>query len=93
MRFNKRFKIGRSEIALNRPTYFIADVGANHDGNINRAKKLIKLCSQSGADAVKFQHFSAKTIVSDYGFKSLKSKQSHQSKWKKVFLKLIKMHQ
>lgn len=83
MKFNKKFKIGKTEIALNKPTYFIADVGANHDGNINRAKKLIKLCAMNGANAVKFQHFSAKTIVSDFGFKNLKSKQSHQSKWKK----------
>ena len=83
MKFNKSFKIGKSKIGLKKPTYFIADVGANHDGDIKRAKKLIKLCAQNGADAVKFQHFSAETIVSDYGFKSLKSKQSHQSKWKK----------
>lgn len=83
MKFNKRFKIGKSEIALDKPTYFIADIGANHDGDIKRAKKLIRLCAKNGADAVKFQHFSAKTIVSDYGFKNLRSKQSHQSKWKK----------
>ena len=62
-------------------TYFIADIAANHDGSLTRAKKLIKLCAQAGADAAKFQHFKAETIVSDRGFKKV-GKLSHQSKWK-----------
>ena len=53
-------------------TYFIADIAANHDGSLTRAKKLIRLAKLAGADAAKFQHFSAKTIVSDVGFKKLK---------------------
>ena len=51
--------------------------------DLSRAKKLILLAKQAGADAAKFQHFSAKTIVSDLGFKKLKKLKSHQSKWKK----------
>lgn len=65
------------------PTYFIADIAANHDGDIERAKDLIFRAAEAGADAAKFQHFSAKTIVSDEGFKALGSQQSHQAKWKK----------
>ena len=53
-------------------TYFIADIAANHDGNYKRALKLIKLAAKSGANAAKFQHFKAETIVSDLGFKNLK---------------------
>jgi sialic acid synthase SpsE len=64
-------------------TYFIADIAANHDGDINRAKKLCFLAKKSGADAVKFQHFKADTIVSNEGFKSIQSNNSHQSNWKK----------
>ena len=64
------------------PAYFIADVAANHDGNLQRAKDLIYLAAEAGADAVKFQHFQAKTIISDYGFKNLKNRQSHQANWK-----------
>jgi len=79
----KEFTIDTKKIGVEHPTYFIADVGANHDGDLERAKDLIYLCAENGADAVKFQHFSAKTIVSDYGFKSLKGQQAHQSKWKK----------
>jgi N-acetylneuraminate synthase len=65
------------------PTYFIADIGANHDGDLERAKMLIRLAKDVGAEAAKFQNFSAPKIVSDYGFKSLGSQLSHQAKWKK----------
>lgn len=64
-------------------TYFIADIAANHDGSLERAKKLCRLAKQAGADAAKFQHFKAQTIVSDKGFKDLNSQSSHQSKWEK----------
>ena len=64
-------------------TYFIADIAANHDGDLSRAIDLIYLAAESGADAAKFQHFSANTIVSDKGFKSLVTKQSHQKNWQK----------
>ena len=64
-------------------TYFIADIAANHDGDINRAIKLCQLAKDSGADAAKFQHFKAETIVSDKGFKDLGSQKSHQSTWNK----------
>ena len=70
-------------IGESHPVYFIADVAANHDGDLERAKDLIHLCAEAGADAVKFQHFTADTIVSNQGFKSLGGRQSHQSKWKK----------
>jgi N-acetylneuraminate synthase len=76
-------KLGKNVISnyLNK-IYFIADIAANHDGNLNRAKKLIALAKKNGADALKFQHFKAETIVSDYGFKKI-GKLSHQKKWKK----------
>ena len=71
------------KIGSNHPTYFIADIAANHDGNLERAKSLIYLAAEAGANAAKFQHFKAETIVSDYGFKNLGQQQSHQAKWKK----------
>jgi sialic acid synthase SpsE len=70
-------------------TYFIADIAANHDGSLARAKKLIKLCAQAGANAAKFQHFKAETIVSDYGFEKMK-KLSHHKKWKKSVFEVYK---
>ena len=53
----KNFKINNNMIGDKQKIYFIADIAANHDGSLARAKKLIKLCSQAGADAAKFQHF------------------------------------
>lgn len=65
------------------PTYFVADIAANHDGDLSRAKDLIYLAAEAGADAAKFQHFKAETIVSDHGFRALGGQQSHQAKWEK----------
>ncbi len=76
-------KIGAHTIGNNQPTYFIADISANHDGDLERAKLLIHLAKEAGADAAKFQNFHAPKIVSDYGFKSMGGQVSHQSSWKK----------
>ena len=83
--------INKKKISNNSKTYFIADIAANHDGNINKAFELIYQAKKSGADAAKFQHFAAETIVSDKSFSKMKSKLSHQSKWKKSVLKFTKM--
>lgn len=87
---NKEFQIAGKTVGLNHPTYFIADVAANHDGDLGRAKELIYMCAEAGADAAKFQHFAAETIVSDYGFKNLGSQKSHQSQWKKSVFEVYK---
>ncbi len=83
MRYNSSVKIGNRRIDISEPTYFVADIAANHNGSLGMAKELIHLAKESGADAVKFQHFLADKIVSDYGFKHLNISSSHQSKWKK----------
>ncbi len=76
-------QIGSRKIGPNHPTYFIADIAANHDGDLERAKMLIKLAKDAGADAAKFQHFQAPKIVSEYGFTHMNAQVSHQAKWKK----------
>ena len=83
-------KIGNRLIGENHPTYFVADIAANHDGILERAKYLIRLAKQAGADAAKFQNFSAPKIVSDYGFKAMGGQQSHQSSWKKSVFEVYK---
>jgi sialic acid synthase SpsE len=75
--------IGNKIIGPNHPTYFIADVAANHDGDLERAKMLIRLAKEAGADAAKFQNFRAPKIVSDYGFTHMDGQVSHQASWKK----------
>lgn len=69
-------------IGPDQPTYFIADIAANHDGDLDRARALVRACAEAGADAAKFQNFRAETIVSDYGFRALGGQQSHQATWK-----------
>jgi N-acetylneuraminate synthase len=76
-------KIGKHLIGDDHPTYFIADIAANHDGNLERALDLIRLSAQAGANAAKFQNFRGPEIVSDYGFSHMNAQVSHQAKWKK----------
>mgnify|MGYP006075784321 CR=1 FL=1 len=87
---SNEIKLNGKTIGDNSPIYFIADIAANHDGDINRAMHLIKLAKESGADAVKFQHHDVKKYVSDYGFKNLGGKFSHQSKWNKSIFEVYK---
>lgn len=83
-------KIGNHAIGDTYPTYFIADISANHDGDLERAKALIHLAKNAGADAAKFQNFRAAKIVSDYGFKTLGDQLSHQATWKKSVFEVYK---
>jgi len=76
-------KIGNTLIGDNHPTWFIADIAANHDGSLERALLLIHLAAEAGADAAKFQNFRGPEIVSDYGFSHMNAQVSHQAKWKK----------
>ena len=46
----KKIKIGNSYIGHNEKLYFIADIAANHDGDLNRAFKLIELAHEAGID-------------------------------------------
>lgn len=63
------------------PTYFIAEIGSNFDGSLDKAFSLIRLAAESSANAVKFQHYTARSLVSDYGFNSLGSQVGHQALW------------
>ena len=59
--------------------YIIAEIGVNHNGSLNTAKEMIIQCKKNGADAVKFQIFSAKNHYSKFtpGFKYLKKKNTY----------------
>jgi sialic acid synthase SpsE len=77
------FRIAGRTIGQTSPVYFIADIAANHDGDLERAKMLVRLAKEAGADAAKFQNHRVEYYVSKKGFESLGGKQSHQSRWKK----------
>jgi sialic acid synthase SpsE len=75
-----QISVGDRQIGLGHPTWFVADIAANHDGDIGRARRLIELAAEAGADAAKFQNFQADTIVSDRSFRQLGGR-SHQAAW------------
>ena len=49
--------------AYSRP-YVIAEIGVNHEGSLDQAKRLIELAKKGGADAAKFQTYKADTLAS-----------------------------
>ena len=55
----QKIKIGNKLVGEGEPTFIIAEVGSNHDGKLEQAKKLIDIAAEAGADAVKFQAFKA----------------------------------
>ena len=83
MKYNLSIEINNRTIDISSPTYFVADIAANHNGDLEMAKELIHLAKDAGADAVKFQHFRAEKIVSDRGFRELGHQMGHQAKWNK----------
>ena len=60
----KEIKIANKFVGENYPCFIIAEVGPNHNGDINIAKKLIDVVADAKADAIKFHTFEAKRYVS-----------------------------
>ena len=73
-------KIGNKLLGKGHNCYIIAEIGSNFDGNFSKAKKLIKIAKECGADAAKFQNFKTEELLSKKGFEK---KKAFQSKWKK----------
>ncbi len=70
-----RIKITNTRyIGNDEPCFIIAEVGINHNGDVNSAKKMIDVAKECGVDAIKFQTFKAEEFVSDpdetYTYKS-----------------------
>lgn len=78
---------GTKKIGKNYPCYMIAEIGSNFDGDINKAKKMIRLAKESGADCAKFQSFITEKLLSKTGFEK---KSAFQSKWKKPVWQVYK---
>ena len=52
---NNQIKISTDTIGVGNPCYIIAEIGINHNGKLDLAKKLIDVAVKAGANAVKFQ--------------------------------------
>ena len=58
--------LGSRVITSSSPPYIIAEIGVNHEGSIDQAKRLIDQAKQGGADAAKFQSYKAGTLASKH---------------------------
>jgi sialic acid synthase SpsE len=62
--FQREFAIGERLVGAGEPTYVIAEIGANHNRDLDVARELIDMAAEAGADAVKFQTYSGSRIYS-----------------------------
>ena len=57
------FRIGERSVGPSSPCFVIAELGSNHDGELDRARRLIDAVAEAGADAVKLQSFTASGLI------------------------------
>lgn len=87
--FPKEIKIGARTVGHGHPAYLIAEIGANFDKNLDKAKRLVDAAKKAGADCAKFQTFSTPRIVSEGGFSLMKLKGVHGS-WGRTVSEVFK---
>jgi sialic acid synthase SpsE len=57
-------RLGHRMVNADSEPYVIAEIGVNHEGSLDLAKKLIEMAKEGGADAAKFQTYKAETLAS-----------------------------
>jgi len=57
------FKLGDRSIGAGYPTYIVAELSANHNGEYDQAARIVRAAKDAGADAVKLQTYTADTIT------------------------------
>jgi N-acetylneuraminate synthase len=61
----KIIKLGEVEIGVGKPPYIIAEVGSNHNGDMNLCRELIDAAADAGAHAVKFQSWTDTSLIAE----------------------------
>lgn len=77
--FPKEIQIGKKLVGNGHPAYIIAEIGANFDNSLTKAKELCNAAKEAGADCAKFQSFISEKIVSAKGFARMQLKGVHGS--------------
>ncbi|AAZ27261.1 pseudaminic acid synthase [Colwellia psychrerythraea] len=62
---NKYIEIAGQKIGPDFPPYIIAELSANHNGDINRAFEILEMAKKCGADAIKLQTYTQDTLTID----------------------------
>ena len=86
----KEIKIADKFIGNSHPTYFVADIAANHDSDLLRAKELIYRAAETGADPQLNFNILRQRQLLVRGIQKLGKQLSHQSDWKKSVLKFTR---
>ncbi len=73
-KINSQIRIGNVAVGVGCASFIVAEVGINHNGDVERALEMIRVAKDAGCDAVKFQTFKAKEFINDpsqtYTYKS-----------------------
>ena len=73
----KSFNIGSHEVGPNHPPFIIAEMSGNHNGDLERAKEIIRQCAATGVHAVKIQTYTADTMTIDVDDDRFRLSKSH----------------
>ena len=71
-----KLQIGDRTIGENEPCFIIAEAGVNHNGELGLAEELIDVAADAGADAIKFQTFTAEKLVTPMAEKAAYQKKN-----------------
>ena len=75
--FSKQIAFNERLVGNGHPAYFVAEIGANFDNSLDKAKKLCDAAKEAGADCAKFQSFISEKIVAPKGFQKMQLKGVH----------------